>query len=526
PAPRRVRPRRRSAAPGAPPESRATLLRSGGPLSPLDLAVVVAYFIFTLGVGFWVSRRQETAGDYFLGARDLPAWAILLSIVATETSALTVISVPAIAARGDLTFLQLSFGYLLGRALVALWLLPGYFRGEQETAYARLESRFGPGTRRLTSTVFLATRFLGDGVRVFASAIPLAVLAGWSIPTSVVVMSLVTMLYTWHGGLKAVVWVDVLQLAVYLAGGAMALAIAMELAGGLGPALAEAGAAGKLRLIDPTISLGSTYTLLGGLVGGAMLSAASHGTDQLIVQRLLASRSLGAARWALVGSGVMVIAQFALFLLIGIAIWAAGEAPADLAPDRIFPRFVIEHLPAGVAGLVVAAILAAAMSTQSSAINALASSMTHDLYASWTGRRDPKHLLRVGRACSLGWAIAITAGALLFHYGAAGTDTPVVVLALSIASVTYGGLLGTYLLAARWDRATGRDVVTAIGVTVAAMLVVIFARRLAGYPALAWLEPVGRLAWPWYVPLGTALTVVVGVLSSLLPGGRPRPVPS
>ncbi|HEY9014601.1 MAG TPA: hypothetical protein VIM84_06030, partial [Gemmatimonadales bacterium] len=176
-----------------------------------DLVVVVLYFVFTLGVGLWVSRHQRSASDYFLGARNLPAWAILLSIVATETSALTVISIPGIGARGDLTFLQLTFGYLLGRIGVAIWLLPGYFRGDQETAYARLESRFGVGTRRLTSTVFLVTRFLGDAVRVFASAIPLALVAGWSIPTSVIAMGLVTMVYTWLGGFKAVVWTDVLQ---------------------------------------------------------------------------------------------------------------------------------------------------------------------------------------------------------------------------------------------------------------------------------------------------------------------------
>ncbi|MGH7656824.1 MAG: sodium:solute symporter family transporter, partial [Gemmatimonadales bacterium] len=226
--------------------------------------------MLTLGVGFWVSRVQNTAGDYFLGARDLPPTAIMLSIVATETSALTVISVPAIAARGDLTFLQLTFGYLIGRLAVAMWLLPGYFRGEQETAYARLETRFGPGTRRLTSVVFLATRFLGDGVRVFASAIPLALLTGWSIPVSIIVMSVVTMIYTWHGGLKAVVWVDVLQLIIYVAGGLAALWVAWQLAGGPEVALTMAREAGKLRVFDFTVSLTSTYTFLGGLVGGAM----------------------------------------------------------------------------------------------------------------------------------------------------------------------------------------------------------------------------------------------------------------
>jgi SSS family solute:Na+ symporter len=477
---------------------------------------VCVYFIFTLGVGLWVARRQRSATDYFLGARDLPAWAILLSIVATETSALTVISVPGIGARGDFTFLQLAFGYLLGRCAVALWLLPGYFRGEQETAYARLETRFGTGTRRLTSVVFLVTRFLGDAVRVFASAIPLALVTGWSVPTSVIAMGMVTMVYTWFGGFKAVVWTDVLQLSVYLAGGAGALAVAWSMAGGPAEALGMAGAAGKLKLIDPTFDFTRTYTLLGGLLGGALLSAASHGTDHLIVQRLLATRSLADARVALVGSGIMVVLQFTLFLLVGSAIWAAGLAPAEIPGDQLFPKFIVEHLPAGLAGLVVAGILAAAMGTHSSAINSLASSATHDLYASWTGQRDPVHLLKVGRLFSAIWGSTLILGALFFHHLAGGGDTPVVVLALSIASVTYGALLGTYLLAAKWPRATGRDVVAAVLVAVAVMLVVIFAKRLATVAGLAWLEPVGRLAWPWYVPLGTLLAFGAGVVASYL----------
>jgi SSS family transporter len=428
-----------------------------------------------------------------------------------------VISIPGIGARGDLTFLQLTLGYLIGRIGVARWLLPGYFRGDQETAYARLESRFGVGTRRLTSTVFLVTRFLGDAVRVFASAIPLALVAGWSIPTSIVVMGLVTMVYTWFGGFKAVVWTDVLQLSVYLAGGIGAFFVALSLAGGPETALMAAHSAGKLKVINASVDFTKTYTLLGGVLGGALLSAASHGTDHLIVQRLLATRSLKDARIALVGSGVMVIFQFTLFLLVGVAIWAAGLAPDHVPGDQLFPSFVVNHLPTGLAGLVVAGILAAAMGTHSSAINSLASSATHDLYASWTGRRDPVHLLRVGRILSAIWAAGLIGGALFFHLASAGNDTPVVVLALSIASVTYGPLLGTYFLAGRWPRARGRDVVGAVGVTVLIMLLVVFARRLAASGGLEWLAPIGKLAWPWYVPLGTLICVGTGIGLSYLP---------
>jgi SSS family solute:Na+ symporter len=491
-------------------------------MGPLDLAVILVYFALTLGVGLWVTRSQRTAGDYFLGARNLPAWAVLLSIVATETSALTVISIPGVGARGDLSFLQLPFGYLVGRIFVARWLLPGYFTGTQETAYARLEARFGVGIRRWLSACFLVTRFLGDAVRVFAGAIPLALVTGWSVPGAIIAMGAITLVYTYLGGLKAVVWADVIQLCVYVAGGLGALRIAAHLAGGFGPMLHLASAGGKLHLFNPTFSFTTTYSLFGGLLGGALLSAASHGTDHLIVQRLLATRSLADARRALIGSGVVVILQFALFLLVGIAIWTAGLAPDGLPGDQVFPRFIIDHLPAGLAGLVIAGILAAAMSTHSSAINAMASSLTHDFYATLSRRSDAAHLLRVGKLFSAIWGIGLVLGALAFHNYASGADTPVVVLALSIASVTYGALLGTYILAGRWPRARGPDIVAATGVTIAVMLVVVFARQLAVQPGLAWLTPLGRLAWPWYVPLGTLLTLSVGMTSSFIGPRRER----
>jgi len=462
-----------------------------------------------------VTRRTASSGDYFLGARDIPAWGIMLSIVATETSALTVISVPGVGARGNLTFLQIAFGYLLGRILVARWLLPGYFAGEQETAYARLETRFGVHTRRLLSVSFLATRFLADGVRIFAGAIPLALVTGWDVGVAIVVMGVVTLGYTWFGGLKAVVWADVIQLAVYVGGGVAALFVAWKLAGGAGPALTMASEAGKLKLFEWDFSFSVPYTFLGGLIGGAMLSAASHGTDHLIVQRLLATRSLKDAQRALVGSGVLVILQFLLFLMVGSAIWAAGLAPDEMASDQIFPRFIIDQLPAGISGLVIAGILAAAMSTISSSINALASSMTNDLYAGWTGKRDPVHLFRVGRVFSLVWGLLLIGAALGFHYSASRNDTPVVVLALSIASITYGALLGTYILAGRWARARGPDVILAAVATIVLMGGVVFAARLAALPGLAWLAPIGTISFPWYVPIGTLLTIGIGVLSSL-----------
>lgn len=469
-------------------------------MRPLDIAVIVVYCLAVVAFGLILAGRQRDAADYFLGHRGLPWWALMFSIVATETSALTVISVPGIAARGDLTFLQIAFGYLVGRIGVAALLLPGYFQGTQDTAYQRLEHRFGTATRRAASGVFLCTRALADCVRIFATAIPLAIITHWSLPVGILAIGVVTLVYTWVGGLKAVVWVDVIQLAVYLIGGIATLVVATHAAGGVG-AFARAQAAGKLTTIDFTPSFKVLYTFWGGVAGGALLSAASHGTDHLIVQRLLAARNLRDAQRALIGSGVVIIIQFALFLLVGTSLWLAGADHAGMRSDAIYPTFVVEQLPAGLAGLVVAGILAAAMSSHASAVNSLASASTQDFYAPMTGRSDPQRLLRVGRWMTLFWTAVLVAGAMAFR----DQNTPVVQLALSVASITYGALLGTYILSG-WARSRQVDVILAMIVSTLVMLPVVI-----GVP-VRWLP---GLAWPWYVPLGTGITLAVGALSSL-----------
>jgi SSS family transporter len=480
---------------------------------PLDIAVIVVYFAAVMAAGLLLAGRQRDASDYFLGHRGLPWWALMLSVVATETSALTVISVPGIAARGDLTFLQIAFGYLAGRIGVAALLLPGYFEGTQDTAYQRLERRFGPGARRTASAVFLFTRALADCVRIFATAIPLAIITQWSFTAGIVAIGFVTLVYTWVGGLRAVVWVDVIQLGVYLLGGIATLIVATHLGGGV-DAFARAWDAGKLRTIDFHLSFKALYTFWGGVIGGGLLSAASHGTDHLIVQRLLAARGLKDAQRALIGSGVFIIAQFALFLLVGTSLWLAGADLPGMRGDAIYPTFVVTHLPSGLAGLVVAGILAAAMSSHASAVNSLASASTHDFYAPLTGREDPTHLLRVGRWLTLVWTVILVAGAIAFR----DQNTPVVQLALSVASLTYGALLGTYLLGGLWPRARQRDVIIALSVSIAVMSPVVLGAVIPHFP-VHWL--VG-LAWPWYVPLGTAVTVIVGMISSMIGNGLGR----
>lgn len=484
-------------------------------LRPLDVAVIIVYCAAVLVAGLVFAGRQRDASDYFLGHRGLPWWALMLSVVATETSAVTVISVPGIAARGNLTFLQIAFGYLVGRIGVAALLLPGYFEGTQDTAYQRLERRFGPAARRAASGVFLVTRALADCVRIFATAIPLAIITHWNMTAGILAIGCVTLIYTWVGGLRAVVWVDVIQLGVYLLGGIATLIVATHLAGGLG-AFARAWDQGKLTTLDFRTSFTVLYTFWGGLVGGALLAGASHGTDHLIVQRLLAARGLRDAQRALIGSGVFIIAQFALFLLVGTSLWLAGADQPGMRSDAIYPTFVITQLPAGLAGLVVAGILAAAMSSHASAVNSLASASAYDFYAPLTGRGEPAHLLRVGRWLTLVWTAVLVAGASAFR----NQNTPVVQLALSVASVTYGGLLGTYILGGMWQRARQRDVIVALCTSTLLMCPIVLGAVIPQFPT-RWLP---GLAWPWYVPLGTALTVAVGMLSSAVGQSRGQAV--
>src|SRR5213593_3297094 len=473
----------------------------------LDIAVIIAYFAAVIAVGLLLAGRQRDASDYFLGHRGLPWWALMFSVVATETSAITVISVPGIAARGNLTFLQLAFGYLVGRIGVAALLLPGYFEGTQDTAYERLEHRFGPVARRVASGIFLVTRALADCVRIFATAIPLAIITHWNMAAGILAIGVVTLVYTWVGGLRAVVWVDVIQLGVYLLGGIATLIVATHLAGGIG-AFGHAWDAGKLVTFDFRPSFTLLYTFWGGLLGGALLAGASHGTDHLIVQRLLAARGLKDAQRALIGSGVLIIGQFALFLLVGTSLWLAGADIAQQRSDAIYPTFVKTQLPEGLAGLVLAGILAAAMSSHASAVNSLASASTHDFYAPLTGRQDPARLLWVGRWLTLLWTAVLVAGAMAFR----NQNTPVVQLALSIASVTYGSLLGTYVLGGLWRRARQRDVIIAMVAGVLIMTPIVLPAVIPRFPERwHWLP---GLAWPWYVPLGTGVTVAVGMLSS------------
>ena len=489
----------------------------------LDILVVAVYLIGTTFLGIWVGRRQKDAKDYFVAGREIPWWAVMFSIVASETSALTFISIPGLAYTTNLGFLQIAAGYIIGRIVVARTLLPRYYEGEIVTAYTLLERRFGLATRRFTSIVFMVTRALADAVRVFATAVPIALVLGpvmpqqYVMPTAVLILGTLTVIYTYRGGMRAVVWTEILQATVYVLGGVSAMIILGQVvAGGWGNIVQAAGGAGKLQAIDWYAGFDRPHTVFAGLIGGAFLSMASHGTDQLIVQRLLSSRNLRDAQAAIVGSGIVVFCQFALFLMVGIGLWVLYQGRQFPTPDAIFPSFIIQYMPHGLIGLLLAAILAATMSTHSGAINSLAAAATHDIYLPLTGRaaNDPR-TLRVGKLFALVWGVVLTGGALLFPQN---QQTPVVVIALSIASFTYGGLLGTFFLGNFWRRARQRDALTGLAVGITAMAFIVFAGRLIrAYPALEpALGPFARIAWPWYVLIGTTITVLVGIVSSFI----------
>ncbi|MCA9737008.1 MAG: sodium:solute symporter [Gemmatimonadota bacterium] len=477
----------------------------------LDVGVLAAYLIGVTVWGAWLGRGQKGGSDYFLGRRELPWFAVMLSVVATETSTLTFLSIPGVSYLGTLTFLQLTFGYFLGRVAVSLVFLPGYASGDITTAYGMLETRFGTGARRFTSAVFMVTRLLADSVRLFATAIPLAIITGWPYPVSIAAIALLTVVYTYLGGIRAVVWVDALQMGLYLLGGVVALvAIGSAVEGGWGTVLADAAAAGKLQVLDFSFTLSTPYTFWAGVIGGGFLTMASHGTDQLIVQRLLTCRDLRASQKALVGSGIAVLVQFALFLVVGLGLWVYYRTPTGPRvfdrPDEIFARFIVEGLPPGLTGLLMAGVFAAAMSSLSSSINSLASASAYDFWAPLRGITDDGLLLRAGRAFTLIWSALLVGGAVLFIPLSRGTSA--VEVALAVASLVYGGLLGAFLLGVRGVRASSAQVALAMSAGI-------------GVVTAIWVVWTAQVAWPWFVPIGSAVTFTTGRILARTRGAQP-----
>jgi SSS family transporter len=445
-------------------------------------------------------RKQQDARDYFLGGRTAPSWALAFSIVATETSTLTIIGTPAISYAGNLTFLQLVFGYLLGRVLIVLLLLPGYFRGEFFTAYALIEKRFGEKMRAVAASTFLITRALAEGVRVSAIALVISVVLGTSEKLAVVLVIALTILYTLEGGMKAVIWTDVAQLLLYLTGSAVTLFVLLHrIPGGWNEVAQVAAASGhKLQVLDFSFAWSTKYTFWSGLIGGAFLTMASHGTDQTIVQRLLAARSERDSRRALLTSGVIVLIQFTVFLLIGVLLFVFAQHVPLLGPgeraDRILPLFLVREMPPGLAGLLLASIIAVAMSNASGSLNSLAASSVLD-FSRLRGRSaDSAGFLKLSRRMTLAWGLVLMAFGLK-KWG------PLLEAGLTIASLPFGSLLGLFLLGTLDRGATARGAL--IGM-------------FAGLAAVLCISRFTSVAFTWFVMIGAIITFVVGSLASVV----------
>ncbi len=472
-------------------------------MTPLAInwLVVIAYFALTLWLGERVGRGQETVEDYFLAGRAMPWWSACLSIVGTETSTLTFVGVPAIAYGGDLTFLQVAMGYVVGRVLVAWLLVPGYFAGRIETAYELLGERFGTVAQRAASVVFLVSRCLADGVRLFATALVLQALLPMPLWLAVAGVTVVTLVYTLRGGLRAVIWNDAVQLTVYLSGAALAFVLLLwRIPGGWGGARAALDPLAKLQVFDFAWSWSTPYVFWAGLIGGAALTMATHGTDQMFVQRLLACGNARQARRAVVASGVLVLAQLAFFLVLGSLLFVFYElqppSPAFVSGDQVFPRFIAEQMPPGIGGLVIAAVFAAAMSTLSSSMSSVASAVTLDFGLLGTRQRAEYSALRASR-----WATAAAAVALAAVAGLARAWGSVLEAGLTITSITFGAVLGVFLLAGTTLRLRDPHVAIAL---------------LAGVGVAFLAQQQTALAWTWLTPLGASVTLIAGASMALI----------
>jgi SSS family solute:Na+ symporter len=519
-------------------------------MAPVDLVIVVLYVAGTTLFGAWFARRQGSIRTYFVGDRDVSWWLILISIVATETSTVTFLSVPGLAfnrQEGNLTFLQLSFGYVVGRILIAALLLPQYLSGELLSAYQLLQKRFNAAVQRTASAVFLLTRAVADGLRLYLAALLLQEVTGWDGATSILVIGAATMLYTYLGGMQAVIWTDVIQFAVYVSGAALAAALILHQVGGWEPFVAAGERADKFRLLDFSTDRTRPFTFWAGLIGGAFFTMASHGADQMMVQRYLCSRSLREARVALVASGFVVLVQFAFFLLIGVGLYVLftqrpGELPGDIRDDRVFGYFIVRYLPPGVVGLLIAAVLAASMGSLSSSLNSSAGAFVGDFYRPLRPGRTDAHYLAVSRVMTLFWGLTRVGVALLAVRLLTGTgiENSVVTQVLRVAAITTGMLLGLFLLGSL--RRPVRSGAALAGVVVGLAVVLVLWLPSAVGPRLrdwvggsgapGWLatwaaEPI---AWPWYAPAGTLVTVAVALLLDRLgsshgppANGEPQP---
>jgi solute:Na+ symporter, SSS family len=470
-------------------------------LTWIDYTVIAAYLLAITAFGTWFARFQKTTVDYFLTGRSVPWWAICFTIVATETSTLSFIGVPAGAYAGNMTFLQLAFGYVIGRILVSVVFLPSYFRGELFTSYELLLRRFGPEVKNVAACIFVITRTLADGIRLFATALVISVVTEVPVSITVIALGVAMIIYTVRGGVSAVIWTDVVQMFVYVAGALVVFfGLLTLIPGGWAEVVRSAGSTGHFQLLDFSTDPKRAYTFWAGLFGGIALTLATHGTDQFLVQRLLSARSLKGAAAGLILSGVLVFVQFLLFLVIGAMLYTFYQhtpLPRRLGrTDEVLPLFVVSSLPQGVSGFIVAAIVAAALSPS---INSLAATTVNDFYLKYVRPdADEKTLMRVARTATIGWGVAQIAVALAAQW----VTRSVLDAGLSVLSLAAGPVLGAFLTGVLTTR-----------VRSGAML----AGMAAGAAVLAWVWITDAYAFTWYALTGAAVTGGVALLLSALP---------
>ena len=487
-------------------------------MQTLDLVIISVYLIGVTLFGVWFSSKQETTEDYFVGDRNIPWWAIAASIVATETSTITFISVPGIvfAKGGNFQFLQLVFGYLLGRVVISVLFIPLYFKGELQTVYQLLGERFGSKVKMLASAFFVVMRNIADGIRLLLTAIVLAAVytafqpgsdINFAIIGSIILLGAVMIIFTYYGGMEAVIWVEVVQLGIYI-GGAIAAAFVLinQIEGGFDGAIAVGKQFDKFSLFDFSFDLTKTFTFWAGLLGGCFLTMSTHGTDQYLVQRYLCTDKPNRAALALLSSGAVVLAQFIGFLFIGVLLFAfyqpdaqAGYATATgafpfLSGDAVFPDFITKYMPSGLSGLVIAAIFAAALS---SSLNSIAATTVNDLYKPFKPKADDKHFLKVSHWLTLFFGVVQIAVALLFlKQQRSALDQ-----ALSVASLINGPILGVFLVGTFLPRVRQNAALAGIITSGAIMLYVRFFTPLA---------------WTWFVLLGSLITFFVAWAASFI----------
>jgi SSS family transporter len=465
-----------------------------------DYLVIGGYLAAITAFGSWFARFQKTTRDYFLTDRSIPWWAVCFTVVATETSTLTFIGIPAAAYAGNMTFLQLALGYVIGRIIVSVLFIPAYFRGDLFTSYELLQRRFGTRVKTLSAIIFLGTRSLADGIRLFATALVIAVVTNVPVTMVVVVLGAAMIVYTVRGGVSAVIWTDVVQMFVYIAGAAaIAAALITRIPGGLPQVLEVGRANGRFTVFDLAFDLSRAYTLWAGLLGGVALTLATHGTDQFLVQRLLSARTASAAARGLILSGFIVFAQFVVFLWIGVMLFVYYQQvplPQPLTrTDEILPVFVVHTLSHGLAGFIVAAIVAAALSPS---LNAMAATTVNDFYVRYfRPDADQDQQMRVSRQATVAWGLVQLAVAI----GAQWMDRSVLDAGLAVLSFASGAVLGAFLLGTLFPAADERDALLGM---------------IAGLVAMTLVWALTSVAFTWYVFIGAVTTCLVALVAAKL----------